>query len=119
MPYHWRWPVGGLTGHSFRVNPKPPGSMVVVAVEPNFRAMDRAGLSTGTRRVALQLWGGALPDRPLTSFMQELYRAENAGKAEAGGSQDMAGLIHPRHQSSGLRLGQKRRRIPGPHRVHP
>jgi len=37
-------------------NPATPGSMVVVGVEPTCRFMDRAGLATGTRRVALRLW---------------------------------------------------------------
>ena len=39
----------------------PPGSMVVVGIEPTFRFMERAGLATGTRRAALKLWKDGLP----------------------------------------------------------
>ena len=89
--------AGGWIDQPFvsRFNPQPPGSMVVVNIEPTFRAMDRSGLATGTRHVALQLWGGSLPARPPEQLVQELYDAENSGKAEPSGSQDMAGLIYP------------------------
>jgi hypothetical protein len=76
-------------------NPKPPGSMVVVALEPTFRAMDRSGCATGTRNVATRIWHGRLPKRPADDLVRELYQAENQGKAEPSGSQDMIGLIYP------------------------
>jgi hypothetical protein len=76
-------------------NPKPPGSMVVVQIEPNFRPMDRSGIASGTRAIAAKLWHGRLPNRPPDELIRELYKAENAGKAEPSGSQDMIGLIYP------------------------
>jgi hypothetical protein len=76
-------------------NPTPPGAMVVVGVQPDFRFMDRCGLGTSTRQVAARLWGGQLPKRDPAQMVQELYAAENAGLAEPSGSQDMAGLIYP------------------------
>ncbi|HYG22762.1 MAG TPA: hypothetical protein VEH04_08275 [Verrucomicrobiae bacterium] len=76
-------------------NPRPPGSMVVVQIEPNFRPMDRSGIASGTRAVALKLWGGKLPKRPGADLVRELYEAENHGKAEPSGSQDMIGLLYP------------------------
>jgi hypothetical protein len=89
--------AGGWIDQPFvsRLNPKPPGSMVVAAIEPTFRAMDRAGLATGTRHVAAKLWKGRLPKRPPAELVRELYDAENKGKAEPSGSQDMIGLIYP------------------------
>jgi hypothetical protein len=89
--------AGGWIDQPFvsRHNPKPPGSMVVVQIEPDFRPMDRCGLATGTRAVALKLWRGKLPRRPLAELARELYQAENNGKAEPSGSQDMVGLIYP------------------------
>jgi hypothetical protein len=77
------------------LNPKPPGSMVVVGLEPTFRAMDRSGCATGTRAIAHALWKGRLPKRPPERLVRELYKAENEGKAEPSGSQDMIGLIYP------------------------
>ena len=51
--------AGGWIDQPFvsRLNPTPPGSMVVVGLEPDFYWMDRCGMGTSTRRVALRLWG--------------------------------------------------------------
>lgn len=89
--------AGGWIDQPFvsRHNPKPPGSMVVVQIEPNFRPMDRSGIASGTRAVAMKLWNGKLPNRPLAELARELYDAENKGKTEPSGSQDMIGLIYP------------------------
>jgi hypothetical protein len=89
--------AGGWIDQPFvsRLNPDPPGSMVVVALEPTFRFMDRAGMSTGTRKVATRLWDGRLPQGEPASLVRELYAEENRGLAEPSGSQDMIGLIYP------------------------
>lgn len=76
-------------------NPTPPGSMVVVAVEPQFYFMDRCGMGTSTRKVAMALWGNRLPAGDPAELVHQLYAAENQGKPEPSGSQDMAGLIYP------------------------
>jgi hypothetical protein len=76
-------------------NPKPPGSMVVAQIEPNFRPMDRSGIAIGTRAIAMKLWKGKLPNRPPEDLARELYEIENKDKAEPSGSQDMIGLIYP------------------------
>lgn len=89
--------AGGWIDQPFasRLNPNPPGSMVVVNLEPNTRFMDRCGMGTSTRRVATALWNGRLPGGDPLERVRELYRAENEGQAEPSGSQDMAGLILP------------------------
>ena len=89
--------AGGWIDQPFvsRHNPKPPGSMVVVQIEPDFRPMDRSGIASGTRAVAMKLWKGKLPKRPSEKLVRELYNAENRGKAEPSGSQDMIGLVYP------------------------
>lgn len=89
--------AGGWIDQPFvsRHNPKPPGSMVVVQIEPNFRPMDRSGIASGTRAVATRLWNGRLPNRPRDRLVRELYEAENKGKTEPSGSQDMIGLVYP------------------------
>lgn len=106
-----RWPIasaigslpnrlalaGGWIDQPFvsRHNPNPPGSMVVVQIEPSFRPMDRSGIASGTRAVASKLWRGRLPHRPPADLVHELYEAENHDKADPSGSQDMIGLIYP------------------------
>ena len=89
--------AGGWIDQPFvsRHNPKPPGSMVVVQIEPSFRPMDRSGIASGTRIVAMKIWGGKLPGRPREELVRELYEAENKGKTEPSGSQDMIGLVYP------------------------
>ncbi|MGA2984582.1 MAG: hypothetical protein ABSG32_12260 [Terriglobia bacterium] len=76
-------------------NPAPPGSMVVVGLDPAFRFMDRSGMATSTREVARKLWKDALPGQDPRELVRILYDAENQGRAAPSGSQDMAGLIIP------------------------
>jgi hypothetical protein len=89
--------AGGWIDQPFisRHNPKPFGSMVVVQIEPDFRPMDRSGVASGTRAVAARIWKNKLPNRPPEELVRELYEAENQGKAEPSGSQDMIGLVYP------------------------
>jgi hypothetical protein len=89
--------AGGWIDQPFisALNPDPPGSMVVVGLEPDRWFMDRCGIASGTRKVALRIWNGVLPERPREDLVRELYRAENDGRPEPSGSQDMIGLIYP------------------------
>jgi len=96
IPYRMAF-AGGWIDQPFvsKHNPSPPGSMVVVALEPTCRFMDRCGMGTSTRKVAVELWQGRLPDRDPAELVQELYALENKGKPEPSGAQDMAGIIYP------------------------
>jgi hypothetical protein len=96
IPYRMAF-AGGWIDQPFisRLNPSPPGSMVVVSLTPTFRFMERSGMATGTRRVALQLWKEGIPAGEPMQRVRELYAAENKDLAEPSGSQDMIGLIFP------------------------
>ena len=89
--------AGGWIDQPFlsRLNPNPPGSMVVVSLEPNQWFLERAGMATGTRAVARKIWNDELPDGHPDQLVRELYYAENEGKVDRSGSQDMIGIIHP------------------------
>ncbi len=78
-----------------RHNPHPPGSMVVVNLEPTVRFMDRCGMGTSTRKMATALWGDAAPVGHPADLVKQLYNAENKDKPEPSGSQDMIGLVYP------------------------
>lgn len=95
VPYRMAF-AGGWIDQPFvsRLNPTPPGSMVVVNIEPSFLLMDRCGMSTSTRKVATKLWG-TIPEGDPAELVKQLYRAENEGRTEPSGSQDMIGLIYP------------------------
>ena len=96
IPYRMAF-AGGWIDQPFisRLNPSPPGSMVVVALEPTFRFMDRCGMGTSTRKVAEQIWPEGLPAGDPAELVRWLYWAENQDKEEPSGSQDMAGLVYP------------------------
>ena len=96
VPYRLAF-AGGWIDQPFvsRLDPAPPGCMVVAGIEPDCRFMDRAGLATSTREVALRLWSGRLPAGDPADLVRELYAAENRGRAEPSGSQDMIGLLYP------------------------
>ena len=55
--------AGGWIDQPFvsRCDPSPPGSMVVIAVHPDFRFMDACGIGTSTRKIAQKLWGSRIP----------------------------------------------------------
>ena len=96
IPYRMAF-AGGWIDQPFvsRLDPDPPGSMVVVGLKPSFRCLDRAGMATSTRGVALRLWNGTLPDRDPAALVRELYAEENRGRSAPSGSQDMIGLVFP------------------------
>jgi hypothetical protein len=90
--------AGGWIDQPFvsRFNPTPPGSMVVVSLEPIVRFMERAGIATGTRNVARRIWNDRLPTgRPREQLVRELYHEENKNLIDKSGSQDMIGTIYP------------------------
>jgi hypothetical protein len=89
--------AGGWIDQPFvsRLDPQPPGSMVVAGLQPTFRFMERAGMATSTRNVASRLWNGRLPDRAPADLVRELYAEENRGRGDPSGSQDMIGLLYP------------------------
>ena len=89
--------AGGWIDQPFvnKYDPKPPGAMVVVQIEPDFRPMDRSGIASGTRHIAMRIWKGKLPNRSPEALARELYEVENQGKTDPSGSQDMIGLVYP------------------------
>ncbi len=96
------WPyrvalAGGWIDQPFvsSLNPDGVGSMVVVSIEPIAPYMERSGLATGTRRVAMELWPDGVPDAPPEEVVRALYEAENRGRTDPSGSQDMIGLVYP------------------------
>jgi len=89
--------AGGWIDQPFvsRFNTTSPGSMVVASLIPQFRFMDRAGFASSTRKAATDLWENGLPPGEPLELVKALYRAENEGKADPSGSQDMIGMIYP------------------------
>ncbi|MFC1452973.1 hypothetical protein ACFLSJ_06465 [Verrucomicrobiota bacterium] len=95
LPYRMAF-AGGWIDQPFvsRLNPSPPGSMVVVGIQPTHSFMERSGMATGTRRVAARMWGNRIPARSEVDLVRELYAEENKDQPQPSGSQDMIGLIY-------------------------
>ena len=91
--------------------------MVVVSLEPDCWYMERAGLATGTRNVALRCWPRGLAGAAPAELVRELYAEENRDKAEPSGSQDMIGLIYPGISRLDYDFRHAGRRVSPPHRV--
>ena len=117
IPYRMAF-TGGWIDQPFvsQHNPTPPGSMVVVGIEPTFRCMNRSGMATSTREVARKLWNDALPDADPRELVRILYDAENKGKSAPSGSQDMARPDYSGHQPVGLRFRASERLFSCAHR---
>ena len=96
IPYRMAF-AGGWIDQGFvsRHNPSPPGSMVVVGLQPTVRFMDRCGMATSTRNLALKLWPQGFPEGDPMAIVRRLYEEENRGQANLSGSQDMIGLVWP------------------------
>jgi hypothetical protein len=96
IPYRMAF-AGGWIDQPFvsELNPDPPGSMVVVAIDSTRPYMDRCGMATSTRKVIAELWGRIPSERDPADLVREIYEEENRGRTEPSGSQDMIGLIYP------------------------
>jgi hypothetical protein len=96
MPYRLAF-AGGWIDQPFvsKLNPLPPGSMVVAAVKPTFRFMERSGMCTSTRNIAEKIWKNGIPAKEPWELVEELYYEENKDRNEPSGSQDMIGIIYP------------------------
>ena len=76
--------------------------MVVVALEPTIRFMDRCGMATSTREVAKRLWNGVLPDRDPAELMRELYARGKQGQNRTVRLAGYGGPAVSRNQPAGL-----------------
>lgn len=96
IPYRMAF-AGGWIDQPFvsQHNPDPPGSMVVVSLEPTIPFMDRCGMGTSTRKVMMRIWHDRIPEGDPADLVREAYIAENEGRLAPSGSQDMAGIIYP------------------------
>jgi cytidyltransferase-like protein len=73
-----------------------PGSVVVAQLWPTIDFNDRSGMATSSRKVAIELWGGEVPEGDTIRNAQLLFGAENPPYSEyVSGSQDQIGLLVP------------------------
>lgn len=73
-----------------------PGSVVVAQLRPTIDFNDRSGMATSSRKIALELWNGKVPEGDPVRNARLLFGAENPpGCKYVSGSQDQIGLLVP------------------------
>jgi len=72
------------------------GSVITICIEPDFEFNDRSGMSTSSRRKAIELWQTDIPDGDKEKLAKTLFCFENPpGTTYVSGSQDSLGITMP------------------------
>ena len=73
-----------------------PGAVLTISIEPDYEFNDRSGMSTSTRKKAIEIWQTDIPQGDLEKLAKTLFCFENPpGKVEISGSQDALGIVLP------------------------
>ena len=72
------------------------GSVITICIEPDFEFNDRSGMSTSSRKKAIELWQTDIPDGDKEKLAKTLFCFENPpGTKYVSGSQDSLGITMP------------------------
>ena len=72
------------------------GSVLTICIEPDFEFNDRSGMSTSSRKKAIELWQTDIPHGDREKFAKTLFCFENPpGSKYISGSQDSLGITMP------------------------
>jgi len=73
-----------------------PGSVITISIEPDYDFNDRSGMSSSTRKKAIQLWQTDIPVGDSELLAKTLFSFENPpGTKYVSGSQDSIGIVMP------------------------
>ena len=73
-----------------------PGPVITISIEPDYEFNDRSGMSTSTRKKAIELWPVQIPDGDYEKYAKILFSYENPpGSDYVSGSQDAIGIVFP------------------------
>lgn len=73
-----------------------PGAVLTISIEPTVEFNDRSGMSSSTRRKAIDLWKTELPAGDREQLAKILFAFENPpGTEQVSGSQDSIGIVFP------------------------
>ncbi|MDO5665370.1 MAG: adenylyltransferase/cytidyltransferase family protein [Bacteroidia bacterium] len=73
-----------------------PGTVITICIEPDYEFNDRSGMSTSSRRKAIELWQTDIPDGDKEKLAKTLFCYENPpGTPYISGSQDSLGIVLP------------------------
>ena len=78
------------------VNQYYPGAVLTINMEPDQHFNSRSGLSTSSRKAAIEMWGNQIPSDDLEKLAKMVFCFENPpGTKYISGSQDAIGIIYP------------------------
>lgn len=73
-----------------------PGPVITISIHPDYQFNDRSGMSSSTRKRAIQLWQTDIPEGNKEILAKTLFGFENPpGTKEVSGSQDSIGIVFP------------------------
>jgi cytidyltransferase-like protein len=78
------------------VNQYFSGPVITISIEPDFEFNDRSGMSTSSRKKAIELWHSDIPTGNKELLARTLFCYENPpGTKYVSGSQDSIGIVMP------------------------
>lgn len=78
------------------INKLAAGPVLTICIEPDFEFNDRSGMSTSSRKRAIELWQTDIPDGDREKLAKTLFCFENPpGTTYVSGSQDSLGIVVP------------------------
>lgn len=87
--------AGGWLDQPF-VSQHYPGPVITISIEPDYDFNDRSGMSSSTRKKAIQLWQTDIPEGDTELLAKTLFSFENPpGTKYVSGSQDSIGIVFP------------------------
>jgi cytidyltransferase-like protein len=87
--------AGGWLDQPF-VNKYYSGAVITISIEPDYEFNDRSGMSTSSRKKAIELWHTDIPDGDKEKTARTLFCFENPpGTKYVSGSQDSLGIVMP------------------------
>lgn len=73
-----------------------PGPVLTISIEPEYEFNDRSGMSTSSRKKAIELWQTDIPEGNKEKLAKTLFCFENPpGVKYVSGSQDSIGIVMP------------------------
>ena len=73
-----------------------PGAVLTISIEPDYEFNDRSGMSTSSRKKAIELWQADIPEGDKEKLARTLFCFENPpGTKYVSGSQDSLGIVLP------------------------
>lgn len=73
-----------------------PGPVITISIHPDYQFNDRSGMSSSTRKKAIQLWQTDIPEGNREILAKTLFSFENPpGTKVISGSQDAIGIVFP------------------------